>query len=114
MNYLDLNKNVGLKIKQCRNNLGITQEELADAIGISQSYLGQVERGVRGINIENLIKTANALDVSADYLLSDYLTKNINDLDAKWSNIIKGKAPQDKETYISLVKDLEKYISKND
>lgn len=113
MNYLDLNIHLGLKIKQCRNNHKITQEQLAEIIDISQSYLGQIERGVRGINLENLTKIANALNVSLDYLLSDYLTQNINDLDMQWNNIIKGKTPTDKETYISLVKDLEKYIDKS-
>lgn len=113
MNYLDLNMLLGLKIKQCRNSLNITQERLAEIIDISQSYLGQIERGVRGVNIENLTKIANALNVSLDYLLSDYLTPKENDLDVIWSNIIKGKSQQDKETYISLIKDLEKYIVKN-
>ena len=110
MNYLDLNIHLGLKIKQSRNNLKITQERLSEIVDISQSYLGQVERGVRGINLENLTKIANALNVSLDYLLSDYLTLNANDLDKQWNSIIKGKTSEDKQTYISLIKDLEKYI----
>ncbi len=113
MDCLDLNAKLGLKIKQCRNNLKITQEQLAEIIDLSQSYLGQIERGVRGVNLENLTKIANALNVSLDYLLSDYLSLYANDLDVEWSNLIKGKSPQDKETYISLFKDLQKYIDRN-
>lgn len=113
MNYSNLNEYLGSRIKECRNNLKITQEQLAETIGISQSYLGQIERGVRGINIENLTKIANALNTSLDFLLSDYLIQNKNDLDIKWSNIINGKTYDDKEIYIALVQDLEKYIAIN-
>lgn len=41
-------KNIGLKIAYYRKKKGYTQAELAERIGMSAAYLGQIERGNRG------------------------------------------------------------------
>ena len=41
-------KNIGLKIAYYRKKRGYTQAELAERIGMSVAYLGQIERGNRG------------------------------------------------------------------
>lgn len=38
-------RSIGRNIQKRRNALGITQEELAEAVGISTSYMGAVEQG---------------------------------------------------------------------
>lgn len=67
MNYIDLGK----RIKEERNKLNLTQEQLAEYADISTSYMGQIERGERKVTLETLIKVTNKLNVSIDYLLKD-------------------------------------------
>lgn len=55
---------VGLRVKQLRNKLGISQEELADRVGLDRTYITSVECGKRNISIINVEKLANCLNVS--------------------------------------------------
>ena len=110
MNY----NSVGSKIKQLRKENNLTQEVLAEQLDISYTYLSQVERGVRGLNLDNLILIANRFNVSVDYLLSDYLNQDIGkeskDLDKEWLDLIEGKTPTEKQKYISFFRDTNKYL----
>ena len=58
---------------KCRSMLHITQEKLAEAVGLSVSYMGAIERGEKLPKLETFIRIANILQVSADALLSDVL-----------------------------------------
>jgi transcriptional regulator with XRE-family HTH domain len=60
----DIKKAVGSGIRSIRKAKGISQEALADGAGVSPSYMGEVERGVRNISLETLEKVSNALGVS--------------------------------------------------
>ncbi|MGD7052939.1 helix-turn-helix domain-containing protein [Sutcliffiella horikoshii] len=55
---------VGSRIRDIRKGRGYTQEELADKIGIQNSYIGGIERGERNISLLTLEKIANGLDVA--------------------------------------------------
>jgi transcriptional regulator with XRE-family HTH domain len=54
---------VGLRIKELRNKIGISQETLANRAEIDRTYVTDVENGRRNISIENLEKLINALDI---------------------------------------------------
>ncbi len=60
---------VGERIKKAREDLGWTQEKLATESKISKSFLSDVERGERDISAGYLLKIANALGASLNYLL---------------------------------------------
>ncbi|MBR0162928.1 MAG: helix-turn-helix transcriptional regulator [Oscillospiraceae bacterium] len=62
---------VGRRIFEARKERNITQEELAAMAGIGPSHMGIIERAVKTPNLETFIAIANALNVSADYLLQD-------------------------------------------
>ena len=65
-------KMIGLKIAYYRKLRGYTQGQLAGKIGISTTYLGQIERGNNGksFSLETLLLIANGLDVEVYLLLS--------------------------------------------
>ncbi|ACD24183.1 helix-turn-helix transcriptional regulator [Clostridium botulinum] len=68
------------KVKYLRNNLNLTQEELANKLGISQSSIGMIERNKRPAGRKMLIKLADFFNVTVDYLLSDSDENNsVND-----------------------------------
>lgn len=53
---------IGTAIRRERYRVGMTQQELADAVGMSRSYLAQMERGRKGIYVAWLLMIAEALD----------------------------------------------------
>lgn len=60
---------VGERIRQHRQKLGYTQERLAAEATISKGFLSEVETGTRNPSAEYLLRIANALGVSLDYLM---------------------------------------------
>lgn len=64
---------MGLKIAYYRRKACYTQEYLADLIGKSVSFIGQVEGTgtVRGVSLETLFKIAEVLNVPPSKLLED-------------------------------------------
>lgn len=69
MNY----SSIGKRIKERRKELGLTQENLSEKADLSVSYMGAIERGEKLPSMESFIRIANALDESADRLLSGVL-----------------------------------------
>lgn len=65
-------KMIGLKIAYYRKMRGYTQGQLACKIGISTTYLGQIERGNNGksYSLETLLSIAVGLDIDVNLLLS--------------------------------------------
>ena len=58
------------RIKYLRQQRGITQKQLAQAISVAPSTVGQYEQGSREPKMDILICIAKALNVSLDYLLT--------------------------------------------
>lgn len=59
-----IEKQVGNRIKQLRNNLGISQEELGFRSGVHRTYIASLEVGKRNVSIVTLEKIVKALNVS--------------------------------------------------
>jgi transcriptional regulator with XRE-family HTH domain len=58
-------------VRRHRNQLGWSQEVLAEAAGLHRTYVGSVERCERNISIDNIQRIAEALGVSPNALLSE-------------------------------------------
>ena len=46
---------IGQKIKNLRNEAGLTQEQMAERCEISTSFLGHIERGTRMLSLETAV-----------------------------------------------------------
>ena len=53
--------NIGAKIKQLRQELGLTQEELADRAELSKSFISQLERDLTSPSINTLMDILECL-----------------------------------------------------
>ena len=60
---------VGDRIKARRLALGWTQEQFAEKAGISKGFLSDLETGTRNVSAEYLLKIAQALNVTLDFLM---------------------------------------------
>lgn len=59
----------GQNVRTIRENIGISQEELAHLSGLHRTYVGSVERGERNISLINIYAISNALKINAWELL---------------------------------------------
>lgn len=65
---MNVKESLGKRIKFLRNEIGISQEELADRAEIDRTYITSVECGKRNISIVNIEKIAKALGVTLSKL----------------------------------------------
>ena len=63
--------NFGKKLKYYRKRSGVTQEHLAEKLGVSYTQYQNYERGQSYPLMEKFITLCQILDVPADYLISD-------------------------------------------
>ena len=61
----------GRRVRELREQQGLSQEALAARAGVHWTFLGQVERGQRSIRLDNILKIAGGLDVRPSALLDD-------------------------------------------
>ncbi len=60
---------IGTRISTTRRERGLTQDELADLVGVSRSAVAQWETGRTGQVTGNLSRIADALEVNVEYLM---------------------------------------------
>ncbi len=59
------------KIKEIRKKLKLTQQEMADSIGVSKQYFSKVENGLTDLSKEKIILLCNKYNISVNWLLLD-------------------------------------------
>lgn len=72
-------------VKQGRMEMHLTQEALAEKLGISAAYLGDLERHKGGPSLELFCKTMQTLNISAD----DYVYPNQNKNNSTYDQILR-------------------------
>lgn len=81
---------LGKRLKEERIRCAMTQEQTAEYVNVSTTYVGLVERGERSVTLEKLILFAKCFHVTVDYLLQDAipLTSSLQDkqLMSLWSH----------------------------
>lgn len=73
---LDLSK-FGIRIKQFREEKGLSRKALADMVGITTAYLSVIENGAKIPKLETCVKLLNAMDISADAAFMDCLNGSV-------------------------------------
>lgn len=78
-------KAIGKRIKIARINKNMTQEAVADKIGVTPQHVSNIETGNSSVSLTTLVAIANLLTVSADELLCDtvLMTKPVFEKEAK-------------------------------
>ena len=60
----------GLRVAELRRIKRMTQEDLAEILGVSKKHISEIERGIAACSIDLLLDISSALNVSTDYLLT--------------------------------------------
>ena len=85
---MDTYKALGKRIREKRNELGISQAKLSERCNKTPALIGIIERNDKHTSIETLVNIANALNVSADYLLCDSIKYKNTDYIEKTSELL--------------------------
>lgn len=71
----DLREAFGIRVRELRQGLGLSQEGLAEKADLHRNYIGGIERGERNVGLINVGKLADALDVSVADLFGTFTRK---------------------------------------
>ena len=66
---MDVRAAFGKRVREFREELGVSQEELADRVGLDRTYISAVERGKYNVSLINICKLALVLKKQPSELL---------------------------------------------
>jgi len=96
------NREIGTRIRLARRDAGLTQEKLAEKIGVSTVFVSQLESGSRAPGLETLVKLSQTLHVSLDLLVLGGAPGG--DAEACLAALVQGRSPR--MLAVSLVRSL--------
>ena len=109
MNYD--NKSTGMRIKHFRNLKKLSQEQLAEKLGVSQEHLARIETGNKIPSLELFVSIANTLETSADHLLSDSLIVLRSEEEKEYYTIFSDCTNDEREMLLRMLKFLKALLS---
>ena len=71
-----INIDIGARVKQAREEAGLTQDTFAEMIGLGVKHISAIECGAVGLSLTSLQTICNALAISSDALLFGDVVKN--------------------------------------
>ena len=96
-------KALGERISQYREKRGITQMKLAEDLDVSPTHVSYMEKGKRGLTLERLILVANALHVSTDQLLVDYLENTIELTSFEFADLLSDCSEYERRVLLKII-----------
>ncbi|MHB8132561.1 MAG: helix-turn-helix domain-containing protein [Mobilitalea sp.] len=97
--------NLGNRIREERIRAKLTQEKLAEAVGCNESYIGQIERGMKNPSLEVIVNIANALGCTVDHLLAEsFKIDQIDGLVDEALSLLKDRDPEDVRFIITITR----------
>ena len=89
------------RLKNLRKEVGLTQVDVAGKLGISQQAYASWERGVKKPTQENLVKIAQTLKVSVDYLVgnSEEKADELDNIELLFRMNSKGLTDEEKKVF---------------
>ena len=86
---MGIKEELGKKFKRMRLNRGLTQEQLAEAIDVSQRTLSGIEIGENFVTADTLDKLLNALNTTSEELFATSHLREDNELVSEINDCIK-------------------------
>lgn len=98
-----IDKRIGKRIKERREQLGMTQEQLAEKLGLATNYISTIERGTSFPRCEKLILLLNGLETSADAIFCDVLDHSTSSRASALSEKIESLTPDAQKRILDMV-----------
>ena len=106
---LDL-KAVGARIQKARKKRHLTQSDLAEKTDIALSHMSDIETGKANFGVDILVRMAEALGVSTDWLLQPDTPERGAIYAEEVANLMNDCTPKEAETMIHSLEELKKLI----
>ena len=98
-----IDKRIGERIKQRREELGLTQEQFAEQLGLTTNYISTIERGASFPRYDKLVAIINGLKTSADSIFCDVI-EHTTEYRATWlSEKIAGLPPEEQQRILEII-----------
>ena len=98
-----IDKRIGKRFKQRREELGLTQEQLAEKLGLTVNYISTIERGTSFPRCEKLILLLNGLETTADAIFCDVVEKSTECESSLLSQKLKDLPYDDQKRILNMV-----------
>ena len=98
---------IGRNIRMLRKARGLTIFQMGNILDINSSFLGLIERGERGTNIDNLCKIADFFEVSIDSIIRTCESNKVVKYDDNYMRaceLLKGFNKDELEMIINIIK----------
>lgn len=95
---------LGQRLREERMRMHKTQEEIAEAIGITPAFVGHLERGERSLSLDKLIRLCRLYGVTIDYLLSDTLPLEYDTIGSQIDALLRDKTDRQKTAFMDIMK----------
>lgn len=102
---MSLSKQLGERIRSVRKGKGISQEELAEKASVYYTFIGQIERGEKGLSIDTLENVLKGLNITLGELGQNLPLKENNVEETKLEllmNRILERKPQKREALLKI------------
>ncbi len=74
LNKENIDERIGKQVNKYRKSRNLTQEQLAEKLKVSVNFITLLENGKTGVKLETLIKLSDALYVTPNDLLQDFIS----------------------------------------
>lgn len=105
---------IGQRIREGRKIRGLSQERLAEEIGISTTHMSHIETGNTKLSLPVLASIASALNISADELLFGSTSVSHSTVQAEAAALLASCSPQQAKVLTDILRaakiSLEKYL----
>ena len=105
MKIMDYYK-IGQRIRKFRKAYRLSQEQLAEKVGISTTHMSHIETGNTKLSLPLFVKLANVLSIQTDELLHDTPQKNKTAIKGELEEILDSCSMQD----IQIIEDVVKAV----
>lgn len=102
-------KNLGTRLKDVREDLGLTQENVAKLMGVSRVIITNIETGTRKVSAEELSKFSKIYGWTMEELMEGANTQNV----PAFTKAFKELSGEDQNEILNLIKFKKMYKGKN-
>lgn len=97
-------KLLGRRIREERLRIGLTQEQIAEKVNVSTTYIGFIERGERSVTLEKLIMLAECFMLPVDALLHDAPSQNPETKERHMKMLWERASEEEQDMILSIIK----------
>lgn len=79
MRFDKVNIEIGDLIRKRRTELGLSQQDFAERVGISRASVANIERGKQSVSVQQLFEFSNGLNATPTDILPNYQRNDLNE-----------------------------------